>query len=494
MRVFRIIQIFGAVFCLSIAHANAVQINLSGDYIDRYFRILEDYVLPLMVVSTIVLFCGYLASRVYHRTVTRKEPGRDEDNEIFESPEEGTAAFLRELKATPPIEDQEPKREPRLRAQHPLLRKRAVNAAAVLRSRGSDDDAPRAPRTETVPVAGIELHLPLSREHRESRNDRAPQPQAPRIATPQPDEPKGVAPQPPQPPQPPQAPRMAETRAEAPRPPAAPEKRPDIRPNIHPGSRDAADQRLDVVAPSNPPARDREAGDSRAPTDRMRAEPLREQAASEAAHPRTDPPPVATNPAWWQEAGSVQRLEPSASVVQALKKSPSPVTPSPDLEAARARAGEIVDSLDYITSVLQQANTLVADRIKRKQGLELDDVRGMRVTGFDEPQGVLEDLRKLGGDVATEVLSTYTAVAKFNNILRRLEQMAESEPLDEGWNDLLRARMSEMLFVIGQVRKTLGGYRRGAKKPANAADKPERSGGASGSGPEQPLPFGRRQI
>ena len=147
MRLLRTIQIVGAVFLLSIARAYAVQISLSGDYIDRYFRILEDYVLPLMVVSTIVLFCGYLASRVYHRTVTRKPAGRDEEEDSYESAEEQTAAFLRELKATPPIEDQEPKREPRLRAQHPLLRKRAVNAAAVLRSRVSEDDAPPARQT-----------------------------------------------------------------------------------------------------------------------------------------------------------------------------------------------------------------------------------------------------------------------------------------------------------------------------------------------------------
>jgi hypothetical protein len=422
MRLFRIIQIFGAAFLLSIAQANAVQINLSGDYIERYFRILEDYVLPLMVVSTIVLFCGYLASRVYHRTVTRRQPGRDEDfgDRSFESPEEGTAAFLRELKTTPPIEDSEPKREPRIRAQHPLLRKRAASAAAALRSRSAAADAPQPAQTETVPVAGIELHLPLSRENA------APQPQAPRFATPQP---------------------------EAPRAPVAPDMRPD--------TRDMSSQRLGVVPPS------------------------------EAAHPKIDPPPVATNPVWWQDTGGAQRTEPSTSVVQALKKS---APPSPDLEAARARAGEIVDSLDYIASVLQQGNTLIADRIKIKQGLELEDIRGMRVTGFDEPQGVLEDLRKLGGDVATEVLATYEAVVKFNNILRRLEQMAESEPLDEGWNDLLRARMSEMLYVVGQVRKTLGGYRRGAKKPGHAADKPERPGGASGAGPDRPVPIGRRQV
>ena len=454
MRLLRTIQIFGAVFSLSIARAYAVQINLSGDYIDRYFRVLEDYVLPLMVVSTIVLFCGYLASRVYHRTVTRREPGRDEDEDrSFDSPEEGTAAFLRELKATPPIEDSDPKREPRIKAQHPLLRRRAASAAAALRSREAATETPRPVKTETVPVAGIELHLPLSRE-----------PAAPRIATPQPQSPP---------------PRIKMPHVEAPRAPAPPE--------IH----EAAPQRFGVVPPSEA-ARSREAAaDNSLRADRDRGEAPRDPAVNEAGHAKIDPPPVATNPVWWQEAGGAQRSEPSTSVVQALKKA---TPPSADLEVARARAGEIVDSLDYIASVLQQGNTLVADRIKAKQGLELEDVRGMRATGFDAPQGVLEDLRKLGGDVATEVLATYAEVVKFNNVLRRLEQMAESEPLDEGWNELLRARMSEMLFVLGQVRKTLGGYRRGPKKPANATEKPERPGGTSGAGPDRPLPLGRRQV
>ncbi|HET6491644.1 MAG TPA: hypothetical protein VFG44_01590, partial [Burkholderiales bacterium] len=109
-----------------------MQISLSGDNIDRYFRILEHYVLPLMVVSTIVLFCGYIASRIYHRTVARAQDGAEDDallDDTAASPYDGTAAFLRELRATPPIEDAEPKREPKMRAQHPMLRKRAANAA-----------------------------------------------------------------------------------------------------------------------------------------------------------------------------------------------------------------------------------------------------------------------------------------------------------------------------------------------------------------------------
>jgi hypothetical protein len=444
MRLLRNIQILGSVFWLSIAHANAVQINLSGDYIDRYFRILEDYVLPLMVVSTVVLFCGYLASRVYHRTVTPREPRRDDEDGMFASAEDGTAAFLRELKATPPISDPEPdqepgpKREPRIRAQHPLLRKRAANAAAALRARNAAGEEARFAPAPEMPAPAL---------------DRYPAPK----------------------------------REEAPPPP-----RPEA-----PAMRDAAGPRLGASLPAETmreretAAYDRETVPDSLRAERVRGEPPREPEAAETAAAKVDPPPVATSSIWWQEPGGPQRMEPSASVVQALKKS---APPSPDLEAARARAGEVVDSLDYIASVLQQGNTLIAERIKAKHGLTLEEVRGIRITGFDQPQGVQEDLRKLGGDAASEVLAAYAAVLKFNHVLRRLEQMAADEPLDEGWNDLLRARMSEMLFVVGQVRKTLGGYRRGTKLPANTADKLTRPGDASGKGPDHPLPLGRRQL
>ncbi len=176
-------------------------------------------------------------------------------------------------------------------------------------------------------------------------------------------------------------------------------------------------------------------------------------------------------------------------MVQSIKA--APVTPG--AEAAKARAGEVVDSLDYIASVLQQASVLMAERLQTKHGLTLDDVRGLRVSGYDEPQNVLEDLRKLGGDAAEEVLTAFAAVGTFNNIVKRLEQMAESEPLDEGWNELIRSRISDTIFAVGQVRKTLGIYRRAkTKKPANAGMTQERGGAVSGT--DGTVPVGRRQV
>jgi hypothetical protein len=453
MRVFRKFIILVSVFSLSIARAYAIQISLSGDSMDRYFQILEQYVLPLMVVSTIVLFCGYLASRVFHRTVSHREDGAVERGGRSGAAEDGTEAFLRELKATPPIDDAESRHEPRTKATHPLLRRRQAAREADLESL---DDAPPA--------------RPLTAE-RSGRGDAAPADDS-RMRAP-------VAPTFPMPP--------ATDGSEARRVPLlkAAFRRPRQR-----AAEMAAPAEPAPVAP--PPMRDTA---ENAPA-RLWAEPLR---ASEPASVEPRPDPARQEPARYEPTLSVpvdasddaaerRREEPTISVVQAIKAGPV----SPGTEVAKARAGEVVDSLDYIASVLQQASVLLAERLKNKQGLTLDDVRGLRVTGYDEPHNVLEDLRKLGGDAAEEVLNAFAAVGDFNNIVRRLEQMAEAEPLDEGWNDLIRSRISETIFTVGQVRKTLGIYRRAAKKPANAGMGPERGGAVSGT--DGSVPVGRRQV
>jgi hypothetical protein len=435
MRLTGIIKIFGPVFLLSTANAHAVQISLSGGSIDRYFLILEHYILPLMVVSTIVLFCGYLASRIYHRTVQRKQPDEDDDDIASGEPrrassDDGTAAFLRELRATPPIEDPEPQREPKGRTHHPFLRKRSANAAAALRAQ---PPIPYPEPTLAPPgdAAGdVRLAAGATRPTAEPRRPASYEPVPAAPAEREPFELK------------------AEPRPRAPMPPA-----PTPAPTPDAGLWDDAGRAA-------------------------KAEPT-----------------LAATAGWWKDADGVAEpanTEPSATVLQALKAGSAPLPA--DVESARVRASEIGDSMDYATSVLQQAATLVTQRISAKQGLALDDVRGMRIAGFDQPQGVLEDLRKLGGDVAEEVLAAYQAVARFDGVLRRLEQMTVSEPLDEGWNDLLRARISDTLYAVGQVRKTLGGYRLGVKKPGKPGDGSARPSGASGAGADQTVPVGRRQL
>lgn len=479
MRYSSLFRIFSLVFLSSTAQAHAVQISLSGDSIDRYFRILEHYVLPLMVVSTIVLFCGYIASRIYHRTVARAQDGAEDDallDDTAASPYDGTAAFLRELRATPPIEDAEPKREPKMRAPHPMLRKRAANAAAALRARPAAPEPREETREEARRPAPVEpapsanaLRFNLS--HRLA--DR-PEP-APTIEMPAFDPPDMLEPD--------AAPMFPET-------PAPAQPRDAVDPAEDARNRTAAED-VRRTADGRRGPRDPLA-DGALHADRSGEAAVELPEDREAARTKVDPPPVATTSNWWQESEDPPRPEPSAAVVQSLKMGAAPS--ASDREAAKARASEIGDRLDYVASVLQQGATLLAERMQIKQGLAQDDVRSMRVTGFAPPNDAEEDLRKLGGDVAQEVTSACDAVAKFDNVLRRLEQISESEPLDEGWNDLLRTRISDTLYVVGQVRKSLGGYRPEAKKPARSPDNRTRPGGASGGGPDRPVPVGRRQV
>jgi hypothetical protein len=197
---------------------------------------------------------------------------------------------------------------------------------------------------------------------------------------------------------------------------------------------------------------------------------------------------VTASPVVQEEPAERRREEPRIPVVQSLKTASA----SPVAAAVKARAGEVVDSLDYIASVLQQGSVLLAERLKKKQGLSLEDVRGLRVTGYDEPDHVLEDLRKLGGDAAEEVLNAFAAVNTLNNIVRRLEQMAETAPLDEGWNELVRSRISETIFAVGQVRKTLGIYRPAGKRPRRPGMAQERDDAVPE--PDSSVPIGRRQV
>ncbi|MGI9385970.1 MAG: hypothetical protein ACR2OX_00935, partial [Methyloligellaceae bacterium] len=114
MRKLRLLLIVPAVFLLNISSLSAVQINLSSDNLEQYFQILELYVLPFLVVATIVLLCGYIVSRIFNRR-QRRLAEEAEMHAPKATPEEGTAAFLRELKSTPPIRDPEASDTPRLR-------------------------------------------------------------------------------------------------------------------------------------------------------------------------------------------------------------------------------------------------------------------------------------------------------------------------------------------------------------------------------------------
>jgi len=455
-----------ALFVLTTAPARAVQINLSSDNVDQYFRILEQYVLPLMVVSTIVLFCGYLASRIFHRTVSRRQDRAAAQDPYGMEAEDNTEAFLRELKASPPIREPEPvveprstrpterqvepesKKEPRVRAPHPLLRRRSAAGKAEKRMPEAEparEDAP-ARRPFAAPPAGERSDAAqMSRlQSAFRRPDRA--------AT------DG----------------LRSDSAAAPEP----EEDDDGSLILHPIPDDALGKRTEPGAQAEEPAH-------RARANSFTAEADRDPEFRADRRDTRDDDDLDDIP---------ERREPTISVVQALKATSAPKPAPADNSEARARAIEIVDSLDHVSSMLQQSSVMLAERIKNKQGLTLEDAQSLRIDGFEQPKNVLEDLRKLGGDAAEEVLNAYASAAAFNKIVVRLEQMAETAPLDEGWNELIRGRISDTIYAVGQVRKTLSIYRRVVKNPANTENNPGAAGKTPEGGAGGSVPIGRRQV
>lgn len=539
MRSFRGLGIFGPLILLSTARAHAAPLGLSDAAFDRYLQILEVYVLPFMVVSTVVLFCGYLASRVYHRTQSRSRDmhrlGADDDA----GTEQGTEAFLRELTSAPPITDPAqaaetaapPKAAEKSRPSHPLLRRRAAK-----RDTGAETDGPtlRKPPIVEPPIVETPASDAVAGPDADPDVDPDKEPRLGRGRSPQADSDLRLT--------------LSSSDAEAPdiddgnsttdgespglgngiprlqaafrRPRAdrgsaagqrdvpidagAGEKpAPDAEPSTPPSGMDRVqpaglfdaptDYSADGAREDRPPPSEERIAQLRQRADRLLSERAdaseQAQAGSEAAAAAADSPDA---PMPGSETGP-DRREPTVSVVQALT-SPPPHPAAPDVEATKARAAEIVDSLDYIASVLQQGTVLLAERRKSRQGLSLDEVRTLRVTGYDEPQHVLEDLRYLGGDAPEEVLTAYAAVSSFNGIVTRLEQMAESEPLDEGWNDLVRARVSDTIYKVGQVRKTLGIYRRTPGRAANTGMSAGAADDEPGEGTAKSVPIGRRQV
>jgi hypothetical protein len=372
------------------------------------------------------------------------------------------------LTATPPIDDREARREPKINQSHPLVERRAAQA----RANEAVDTAPTP--APTIGRAGPATpSLEPAPEAAETERDREAQPRTKTRRVP------------------PLKAAFRRTRQKPPAPVETPVRSERETPEP-PRSDDTAAEREERPRRVRPVEALRAAKPVPVPEPR----PDAEETHREAPRLEQDAPAVAETPAQPDAPARNRRDEPPVSVVKALKTpsvslAPAPAAPSvvppAAAESAKARAGEIVDSLDYIASVLQQSSALVAERFKDKQGLSLEDVRTLAIGGYDEPQNVIEDLRMLGGDAAEEVVSAFAKVAGFNQVVRRLEQMAEAEPLDEGWNELIRSRISETIFAVGQVRKTLGVYRRAVKRPANA-------GHASENSEDSPFPVGRRRV
>ena len=446
----RFVSTLLAVFLLSIAPAKAVEISLGDGNIARYFEILEIYVLPFLAVSTIVLFCGYIASRIYNRNA---DPGPDEEDEVLREPsrEQATAAFLRELKTTPPIKDPVPDREPRLRIRGLMAKKPAADDETVappLRAPGlpeSQDPEPEVPepirrRRFSLRATEVEPEQPSPPQEEPSiRPDDVHQGRSSRVTRMVPTAPRPAANG---------KDELADNSIgfgmsdEAPEPSALLRAEPDLG-TRRGGNDDAGD------APGRP---------SFDPSPRRTEEPEEVR------------PSVVDHGSWWSDSQGKPRVEPTASVVQPLM--PAEGLSAASLDEARATAADIARALEYITTILQQCMASLTEQIKAHKGLSLENVQGMRISGFTPATDVAAKLAALGPEAISEVMEGYAAVDRFNHIVDRLEEMAAQSDLDEGWNDLVRARLSEMIYAIGQARKRLVVHlpEQGQERPGHSVD------------------------
>lgn len=513
---------------LTTGHANAVQINLSGENVEQYFRILEIYVLPFLVVSTIVLLCGYIASKIYNRRLNKSVEDLVQEQRSPAQRDEGTAAFLREITTTPPIKDPAPDREPRLR-----LRRRRSKKAAPSPEPGPSVGTEELPKEDigpAVPDDGVRepllLRVPSSAPISAQSDDfeEPVKPADPDVVEAV-EDPKVELPEVPKDPRPAIAPVPTLT--------ADPSRRPDESPEIPEAAAlddsPGAEKTVEVEpgdAPYLETSFDLKAGyDSTAEVEPLdtsspdeESVPIEEPAVSmtparsadlpldmklngsddvtagEEAVPEEDDlrPPALDRTEWWADSTAVtDRVEPSSGVVQPLK--PVIEAPSRDRRNAEKAATDIVRSLDRITSSLQHSMTVLADHIRHRRGLLLEDVQGLRISGFSAGVDVAERLRALDQQSVTDVHASYAAVDGLNRIVDRLEQMAADEALDEGWNELIRTRLSETIYAVGQGKKTLlphlpadapGTSNNGPDERAEDAERAPHSGG---------VPFGTRQ-
>jgi len=521
---------------LTTGQANAVQINLSGENVEQYFHILEIYVLPFLVVSTIVLLCGYIASKIYNRRLNKSVEDLVAEQRSPAERDEGTAAFLREITNTPPIKDPVPDREPRLR----LRRRRSKKAVPPLETppRVDVEERPKLDLRTAQPDDGTQEPLllrvpsvtPASDQSGEAKEATEP-------ATVELDEgraqhdrlddlqPLSREPSPPIIPvptltaDPDTSPLRVETQ-ELPEAPAldagsdaaktvavepgdAPyletpfdlKKGYDSTAEIEPsdmsvpdGPTEPIDEEPDEASAPMPPA---------PPTDLPKDMKLNGSAdGSGTEEPVSEEdslrPPALDRTEWWADStASRDRTEPSAGVVQPLK--PMIETPSLDRRNAEKAATDIGRSLDRMTSSLQHSMTVLADHIRHRRGLLLEDVQGLRISGFSAGVDVAERLRALDQQSVTDVHASYAAVDGLNRIIDRLEQMAAEEALDEGWNELIRTRLSETIYAVGQGKKSLLPHLP-ADAPGTSDNGPdERAGDAERAPHSGGVPFGTRQ-
>lgn len=167
----------------------------------------------------------------------------------------------------------------------------------------------------------------------------------------------------------------------------------------------------------------------------------------------SEPPLIADRARWWPDARPGPQTETADAVAEQLD--PPREEMARGVEVAHESVGQIAAQFDYVTTVLRQSMASLSENIKATKGLCLDEVRAMQISGVDGLRDASARLDVLGADVVSEVGEGEAILAKFNRIVDRLAEMAATEDLDEGWNDLVRQRISDTMYAVDRVSKRL---------------------------------------
>lgn len=157
---------------------------------------------------------------------------------------------------------------------------------------------------------------------------------------------------------------------------------------------------------------------------------------------------------------------PSAEIVEPI----SAIDISPDPDAAMRMAGRVAGHFDEAVAALDRIRAIVDGYEAAREGLDLEAIGGMRVAGIEIPDGADSVLLRLGEDASESAVAGYDEIGRFNHVVDRLAEMAQNQPLDEGWNELLQDRIVAAAHSLSLVGNRLRRIASGEPPPEAAAD------------------------
>jgi hypothetical protein len=163
-------------------------------------------------------------------------------------------------------------------------------------------------------------------------------------------------------------------------------------------------------------------------------------------------PSIVARPPIWREgavAESSPRTDRESTVIEPWTSQPA-IQPR-GVEDAQEAAVRLSSGLQAATVVLQRVMALLDEKMKVEEGLSLDDIGSMRIPGVDGLEDAVNQLLVFGLDLGREIEDCAATQDKFNHVVDRLTEMAAAQDLDEGWNEIIRQRISEALYTVEKV-------------------------------------------